>query len=103
MALRIQQAQLEHAAALGAGDAAELHMAVRRQRCTIDHRTGRVQQFGLRAVYPTCLCVHIEARTGSGVRGWLQGDPSVGCRGCLPARVGGQCGIAVTRSQAGTD
>ncbi|MNM52617.1 hypothetical protein D3C81_637000 [compost metagenome] len=103
MALRIQQAQLEHATAFGAGDAAELHTAIGCQRCTIDHRAGRIQQLGLRTFHAACLCVHIEARTGSCVRRRMQRDPTVERRRCLPARIGGQCGIAITRGQAGTD
>ncbi len=103
MAVGIEQAQLEHAAAFGAGDAAQLHAAVVGNVRAIDHAAGRVEQFCFGLCRATRLGQYFEACTGGHIGRCLQRDPAARLRCGLPTYIRRQHRVAVTCGQACTD
>jgi hypothetical protein len=102
MAVGIEQAQLEHAAAFGAGDAAELHAAVLGNVHAIDHAVGRVEQFAFALATPrACACTSKRAPGATSAGGCSAIQP----RGPVPPASARrrQHRVAVTCDQAGTD
>ena len=103
MAVGIEQAQLEHAAAFGAGDAAELHAPVLGNVRAINHAVGGVKQLCFRFGRATRLCLDVKTSTGSDIGRWLQRDPAARLRCGLPTYIRRQHRVAIACGEARTD
>lgn len=103
MAVGIEQTQLEHAAACGAGDAAELHAPILGNVRAINHAVGGVEQLCFRLGRATRPCLDFKTSTGSDIGRWLQRDPAARRRCGLPTYIRRQQRIAITCDQASTD